>query len=133
MYAGKVVETGPTEEIFANPRHPYTVGLLASVPRVDMGREAELKTIEGSPPDLLKPPPGCPFMPRCAFARAICRTMPPLEAVAGNAAHLKACWPDITDPKEQAYAERRRRARAEALKATVGQAAVEVLQKTEEK
>ena len=133
MYAGKVVETGPTEDIFANPRHPYTVGLLASVPRLDMGREAELKTIEGSPPDLLKPPPGCPFMPRCAFARAICRTMPPLEAIAGNSAHLKACWPDISDPKEQAYAERRRRVRAESLKATVGQAAVEVLQKTEEK
>jgi len=133
MYAGKVVETGPTEEIFANPRHPYTVGLLASVPRLDRGRDAELKTIEGAPPDLLKPPPGCPFMPRCVFARAICRTMPPLEAIAGNAAHLKACWPDITDPKEQAYAERRRRVRVESLKAAMSQSAVEVLQKIEEK
>jgi len=133
MYAGKVVETAPTEEIFANPRHPYTLGLLASVPRLDRGREAELKTIEGSPPDLLKPPPGCPFMPRCAFARAICRTMPPLEPIAGNSTHFKACWPNITDPKEQAYAEGRRRAKAEAIKAALDKSAEEVLQKIEEK
>src|SRR6266487_43913 len=133
MYAGKVVETAPTEEIFANPRHPYTLGLLASVPRLDRGREAELKTIEGSPPDLLKPPPGCPFMPRCAFARAICRTMPPLEPIAGNSTHFKACWPNITDPKEQAYAEGRRRAKAEAIQAALDKSAEEVLQKIEEK
>jgi oligopeptide transport system ATP-binding protein len=123
MYAGKVVEQAPTDELFANPRHPYTLGLLASVPRLDEKRHAELKTIEGAPPDLLKPPPGCPFMPRCYFARGICRTMPPLEAIPGMAAHRKACWPDITDPKEQAYAERRRQAREEALKATLSGAA----------
>ena len=91
MYAGKVVETAPTDELFANPRHPYTLGLLGSVPRLDEQRHAELRTIEGAPPDLLKPPTGCPFMPRCAFARAICRTMPPLDPVAGKAEHLKAC------------------------------------------
>ena len=113
MYAGKVVETAPTDEIFANPRHPYTLGLLSSVPRLDEVRHAQLKTIEGAPPDLLKPPPGCPFMPRCAFARAICRTMPPLEAIPGNSAHIKACWADVTDPKEQAYAEKRRQTRIE--------------------
>ena len=115
MYAGKVVETSPTDELFANPRHPYTLGLLASVPRLDEKRTATLKTIEGAPPDLLKPPPGCPFMPRCAFARAICRTMPPLDSVAGNSAHRKACWVDVTDPKEQAYAEKRRQTRIEAM------------------
>jgi oligopeptide transport system ATP-binding protein len=113
MYAGKVVETAPTEELFANPRHPYTLGLLASVPRLDERRRSELRTIEGAPPDLLKPPPGCPFMPRCTFARAICRTMPPLDPVAGNAAHRKACWVDVTDPREQAYAEKRRQTRIE--------------------
>src|SRR5260370_6851329 len=79
MYAGKVMETAPTDELFANPRHPYTLGLLASVPRLDEERHSQLKTIEGSPPDLIKPPPGSPFMPRCAFARAICLTMPPLD------------------------------------------------------
>jgi len=117
MYAGKVVEEALTEELFANPRHPYTLGLLASVPRLDEARQTELRTIEGAPPDLLNPPPGCPFMPRCFFARSICRTMPPLDPLPGNAAHHKACWPDITDPQEQAYAARRRQTRLNALNA----------------
>ncbi|GHO66965.1 ABC transporter ATP-binding protein [Ktedonobacter sp. SOSP1-52] len=116
MYAGKVVEEGPTDEIFANPRHPYTLGLLASVPRLDEARQVELKTIEGAPPDLLHPPTGCPFMPRCLYARPKCREMPPLEAIPGNTAHHKACWPDITDPKEKAYAARRQEARTEAMR-----------------
>ena len=133
MYAGKVVEEAPTDELFANPRHPYTLGLLASVPRLDEKRHAELKTIEGAPPDLLKPPPGCPFMPRCTFARSICRTMPPLDPVAGSSAHRKACWVDVTDPKEQAYAERRRNARLEALKAVINQSAEVALHTSEEK
>ncbi len=128
MYAGKVVETAPTDELFANPRHPYTLGLLASVPRLDEKRHSELRTIEGAPPDLLKPPPGCPFMPRCAFARAICRTMPPLDPVAGNSAHLKACWVDATDPQEQAYADRRRKARLEAMQAAINTSADATLQ-----
>src|SRR2546426_1097736 len=118
-YAGKKGGGAPTGELFANPRHPYTLGLLASVPRLDEKRHSELRTIEGAPPDLLSPPPGCPFMPRCAFARAICRTMPPLDPVAGNSAHLKACWVDVTDPKEQAYADRRRKARLEATQAAI--------------
>ncbi len=121
MYAGKVVEEALTDELFANPRHPYTLGLLFSVPRLDESRHATLRTIEGAPPDLLKPPPGCPFMPRCAFARNICRTMPPLDPVAGNSAHRKACWVDVTDPNEQAYAERRRKARLEAMQVAIGQ------------
>jgi len=125
MYAGKVVETAPTDELFANPRHPYTLGLLASVPRLDEDRPEQLKTIEGAPPDLLKPPPGCPFMPRCAFARSICKTMPPLDPVSGNSQHLKACWVDVTDPVQQAYAERRRQSRFAAQ-----QAALAALEKT---
>src|SRR5205085_357997 len=123
MYAGKVVEEGPTDELFANPRHPYTLGLLASVPRLDEKRDAQLKTIEGAPPDLLKPPPGCPFMPRCYFAHAICRTMPPLDPIPEMAAHRKACWIDVTDPKEQAYAEQRRQKREEAVRAAISSAA----------
>ncbi len=122
MYAGKVIEEGPTEELFANPRHPYTVGLLASVPRLDEARPAELKTIEGAPPDLLKPPTGCPFMPRCYNARAICRTMPSHDPVPGNSAHRKSCWFDITDPNEKAYAERRRQARREAQLTVINEA-----------
>ncbi len=113
MYAGKVMEMAPTDELYANPRHPYTLGLLSSVPRLDEERHSQLRTIEGAPPDLLQPPPGCPFMPRCAFARAICRTMPALEALPGQSTHLKACWVDVTDPQEQAYAEKRRQTRIE--------------------
>ncbi|GAC1381718.1 MAG: ABC transporter ATP-binding protein [Ktedonobacteraceae bacterium] len=130
MYAGKVVETAPTDELFANPRHPYTLGLLASIPRLDEARDSELKTIEGAPPDLLKPPPGCPFMPRCAFARAICRTMPPLDPLAGNSAHFKACWVDVTNPKEQAYADRRRQARLDAMQAVIKASTDAALEKT---
>lgn len=130
MYAGKVVETASTDELFANPRHPYTLGLLASVPRLDEQRTSELKTIEGAPPDLLRPPTGCPFMPRCFFARSICRTMPPLDPLAGQAGHLNACWIDVTNPQEQAYAERRRQARKAQTQATIKEAA---LQTAEEK
>jgi oligopeptide transport system ATP-binding protein len=127
MYAGRIMEEASTEELFANPRHPYTIGLLSSVTRLDEARQAELKTIEGAPPDLLQPPPGCPFMPRCDHARAICRTMPPLDPIAGNSLHRKACWFDVTDPKEKAYAERRRLGRQAAQRATIG-AAAETLQ-----
>ena len=72
-------------------------------------------------------------MPRCAFARAICRTMPPLDPVAGNSAHLKACWVDVTDPKEQAYADKRRQARLEAMQAAIAKSAEAALQTLEEK
>ncbi len=72
-------------------------------------------------------------MPRCAFARSICRTMPPLESMAGSSAHLKACWVDVTDPKEQAYAERRRKARFEAQQVAISEAAGTALKTMEEK
>jgi oligopeptide/dipeptide ABC transporter ATP-binding protein len=71
MYAGQVVETGPIDEVFREPRHPYTLSLLRSVPDVDVIRET-LATIPGSPPDLAAPPPGCPFHPRCPFVQADC-------------------------------------------------------------
>jgi oligopeptide/dipeptide ABC transporter ATP-binding protein len=71
MYAGQVVEHGPIEAVFKEPRHPYTLSLLRSVPHVDVVRE-RLATIPGSPPDLAAPPPGCRFHPRCAFVQADC-------------------------------------------------------------
>jgi oligopeptide/dipeptide ABC transporter ATP-binding protein len=73
MYAGQVVETGPVEDVFREPRHPYTLGLLRSVPDVDDVREA-LATIPGAPPDLANPPSGCRFHPRCPFAQEDCVT-----------------------------------------------------------
>ena len=113
MYAGHVVEMAPTNELFANPRHPYTLGLLASVPRLDEDRQETLTPIEGAPPDLLHPPEGCPFAPRCIFATSQCLTPPPLRLVSSN--HLAACWYNVYEPAEQERAERRRAARARRL------------------
>jgi oligopeptide/dipeptide ABC transporter ATP-binding protein len=92
MYAGKIIERGTAREIYANPRHPYTLGLLRSVPRLDEPRRARLDPIEGQPPDLTRLPSGCAFTPRCAFSVDRCRTeIPPLRAVNG-AGHVSACW-----------------------------------------
>lgn len=91
MYAGHVVETATTEELFANPRHPYTVGLLNSIPRLDAAHKAKLDPIRGLPPDLIDLPDMCPFLPRCDFAREKCEQQnPPLLDV--NATHKSACW-----------------------------------------
>ena len=89
MYAGRIVETGTTREIFNRPRHPYTIGLLSCLPTLGRGR-ASLAAIEGQPPDLAAVPAGCAFAPRCGLAEPRCReTRPPLEAVAAE--HLVAC------------------------------------------
>ncbi len=82
MYAGRLVEEGPAEQVFTRPRHPYTAGLLRSVPRLDRPRGAALETIEGLPPDLLHPPAGCRFAPRCAHRAMICARDPALAPVA---------------------------------------------------
>jgi oligopeptide/dipeptide ABC transporter ATP-binding protein len=73
MYAGRIVETGSAKDVYRDPRHPYTVGLIASVPRLDEPRSARLVPIEGQPPDLIAPPLGCPFHPRCSKVRNECR------------------------------------------------------------
>ena len=90
MYAGKIVERGTAREIYANPSHPYTVGLLNSVPRLDLPRREKLEPIEGQPPDLINLPAGCAFRERCRFAIAKCATdTPPLMATTEG--HLSAC------------------------------------------
>ncbi len=95
LYGGKVMETAPTEELFERPAHPYTLGLLRAVPRLDTP-EGSLQPIPGEPPDMLRQPPGCPFTPRCPWAMEICgRTMPPLEVFAG--AHARACHAAVED------------------------------------
>lgn len=92
MYAGKIIERGSAEEIYHNPRHPYTIGLLNSVPRLDEAIKAQLEPIEGLPPDLIGLPPGCSFRPRCKFAIDRCATeVPPLTEVAAGG-HIAACW-----------------------------------------
>jgi oligopeptide/dipeptide ABC transporter ATP-binding protein len=112
MYAGKVVENAPTEQLFADPRHPYTIGLLGSVPRLDEARQEKLQTIEGAPPDLLHPPTGCPFKPRCYFSHKVCNEKPALALATSTTEHYKACWIDVTSKQEQRYAQVRQRTQA---------------------
>ncbi len=91
MYAGRIVESGTAEEIYHNPKHPYTLALLQSVPRMDQPRGAKLLPVEGQPPDLTKLDDGCSFRPRCRFARPSCgQSRPALEEVAP--AHISACF-----------------------------------------
>jgi peptide/nickel transport system ATP-binding protein len=89
MYAGRIAEAAPAAALFARPEHPYTVGLLGAVPSIE-GGAGRLASIEGTVPDLRRPPPGCRFAPRCPFAGADCAVQPPLAEVA--AGHATACW-----------------------------------------
>ena len=91
MYAGKIIERGTAREIYGNPKHPYTLGLLHSVPRLDEPRRRKLDPIEGQPPDLIDLPLGCNFRDRCQFAVEKCATeIPPLMDVGDG--HSSACW-----------------------------------------
>jgi oligopeptide transport system ATP-binding protein len=91
MYAGKIIEQGRVNDIFYNPQHPYTKGLLASMPRLDEDSHERLIPIEGTPIDLLNPPKGCNFAPRCSECRKIClRAKPPFSDMGDG--HISACW-----------------------------------------
>ena len=91
MYAGKIIEMGSAQQIYHQPHHPYTLGLLASVPRMDQPRGTRLIPIDGQPPDLTRLDGGCAFRPRCRFAVDRCgQEFPPLEAV--DSGHVSACW-----------------------------------------
>jgi oligopeptide transport system ATP-binding protein len=95
MYAGFVVEEADVREVYGNPRHPYTIGLLGSLPRLDEIREDRLTSIEGLPPDLIDLPEGCPFAARCVYAIDRClEERPELEPVGPR--HRIACWVDVT-------------------------------------
>ncbi len=100
MYAGRIVERGPTREVFKDTRHPYTLGLLKSLPRHDKrGGGEQLTQIEGSPPDMRVEPKGCPFAPRCPYRIEKCEgEIPPLKQAADSNTvpeHLTACWVDV--------------------------------------
>jgi oligopeptide transport system ATP-binding protein len=108
MYGGRIVERGPAEEVFKDTRHPYTLGLLKSLPRHDQRQAGErLIQIEGSPPDMRKEPRGCPFVARCTYRLPICEeVMPPLVPGEGSSpAHLKACHVDVRTGEQIIYAE----------------------------
>ncbi len=99
MYAGKLIERGTALDIYENPHHPYTRGLLGSVPRLDEDRKQRLESIDGMPPDLMDLPPGCAFQPRCKLAVARCMAeTPPLMSVSDG--HTAACW--VTTGPEKA-------------------------------
>lgn len=91
MYAGRIVEQGKVDDIFYNPHHPYTMGLLRSMPNIEETSHEKLVPIDGTPVDMLNPPAGCPFGPRCEFCMNIClRENPPLIQVAEG--HRASCW-----------------------------------------
>ncbi|MDF2504883.1 ABC transporter ATP-binding protein [Clostridium sp.] len=91
MYSGIIVERGNTDEIFSNPQHPYTWALLQSVPRLDTMNKGELYSLNGTPPDLLKPPIGCPFAARCKYCMPICKEKMPEETKISET-HSMVCW-----------------------------------------
>lgn len=99
MYAGHIVEMAPVRELYAHPSHPYTLGLLGSIPRLDETRKRKLTPIEGLPPDLIEEPKGCPFAPRCQFQKkhdiARCLVENPTLFLVGHE-HSAACWFDVT-------------------------------------
>jgi peptide/nickel transport system ATP-binding protein len=103
MYAARTAETGGYEDIFYRPHHPYTWGLLSSLPRL-VPQGAELKPIPGRPPSLLRPPPGCRFHLRCPYAMDVCRRDQPQLAAVNGSAHHAACWLDESVKQQQANA-----------------------------
>ncbi|MDR2245144.1 MAG: peptide ABC transporter ATP-binding protein, partial [Treponema sp.] len=94
MYAGRIVERGFTADIFENPRHPYTRGLIKSVPRLDLPNSERLFSIPGQPPNVIDLPSCCPFFPRCSEVQEICKTGYPEEAGYGNS-HWASCWRNL--------------------------------------
>ena len=108
MYAGRVVEQGTLDELFYDPQHPYTWGLLGSITRIDSDRSRRLPAIAGLPPSMLHPPEGCHFRPRCPFAFDACTTVPPLDAKIPDApGHLDRCWLDPADKVARRIVEER--------------------------
>ena len=103
MYAGRIVETGTCDEIFYHPKHEYTKGLIRSIPRIDTKEHERLVPIEGSPVDLLNPPKGCPFAPRCEKCMKIClREMPPVTSF--GEVHYTQCWLNQKEEMEKGAA-----------------------------
>ena len=100
MYAGIIIEKGTSDQIFYHPRHPYTWGLLASVPKINAEEHERLVPIEGNPVDLINPPAGCPFAPRCKYCMKACLTkMPPESTV--EEGHTVACWLPVKELMEE--------------------------------
>jgi oligopeptide transport system ATP-binding protein len=96
MYGGLIIEEAPVKELYSNPSHPYTIGLIGSLPRVDETEHKRLDSIEGLPPILYEMPTSCPFAPRCKWALEKCwKENPPLKGITSDSSHLIACWVDV--------------------------------------
>jgi peptide/nickel transport system ATP-binding protein len=101
MYAGRIVEYGTKRQLFYDPQHPYTWGLLGSIPRLDRDKPARLASIAGSPPSLINLPKGCKFRPRCPHAFDKCMEHPPLENRVGDSPpHLDRCWLTVEEKRD---------------------------------
>ncbi|MGC9359416.1 MAG: ABC transporter ATP-binding protein, partial [Anaerolineae bacterium] len=98
MYAGYLVEQARVRDLYQNPRHPYTLGLLRSLPRLDVARRKRLIPIQGIPPDLTALPRGCPFYARCPYRTERCRTVRPMLREVSEG-HRVACWVDVRQPE----------------------------------
>jgi peptide/nickel transport system ATP-binding protein len=99
MYGGRLVERAPTRELFARMKMPYTEALMRSIPKLDQRSHARLDTIPGRPPDLVRPPRGCPFSPRCAYVRERCTVETPPLVAAEQPDHVYACWYPVGSPE----------------------------------
>jgi oligopeptide/dipeptide ABC transporter ATP-binding protein len=99
MYAGRVVERAPTRQLFYDPQHPYTWGLLGSIPRLDRAKQERLHSIRGMPPSLINAPEGCKFRPRCPHAFEKCTEEPELRNRVDEHAHLDRCWLSVPDKR----------------------------------
>ncbi len=109
MYAGKIVEKAPTRSLFTNTKMPYTEALVKSIPKLSNPSHTRLEIIGGRPPDLLNPPPGCRFAPRCPYVRQRCQEEEPPLTEAESASHVFACWYPVGSPEYHETIERRRR------------------------
>ena len=106
MYAGRLVEEAPTRTLFRNMKMPYTEALMESIPRLDQASHTRLRTIPGRPPDLVHPPRGCPFAPRCAYVRERCLEERPDLSLAESPGHRYACWYPVGSPEYRETRER---------------------------
>ena len=106
MYAGRLVEQAPTRTLFTQMKMPYTEALMESIPKLDQPSHTRLRSIPGRPPDLVNPPPGCPFAPRCAYARDRCREERPELVDATSPGHRYACWYPVGSPEYHETRER---------------------------
>ena len=109
MYAGQIVELAPTKDLFGRVRMPYTEALLRAIPKLDEPSHTKLSVITGRPPDLVHPPTGCRFAPRCQYAQELCRQQAPPLVESGTPGHFYRCWFPVNSPASEKSAEAPRR------------------------